>query len=96
MALIPHQEPGGHELLLEQMAQLHLLMSAFERRATLDDDELADLREQIGFTVSKRALLSQPGLRDQWWVMAHSSERTDDLHAQRTWLWGARSARGCR
>jgi hypothetical protein len=84
---------GWQGRLLDRLGRLHLLARAFVTIDTLPPAVQADLRAAIGFTESQEALLAGPGVQDRWLVLGRHVEDEGKLRVQRTWLWGAASAR---
>jgi hypothetical protein len=83
--------PGWPERMAEHLGRLHLLLEGQRRFAQLPPATQADLRAQVGYTVSQEALLAQAGQRDAWAVLGQRIEVEDQLRVQRTWLWGRAS-----
>ena len=79
--------------MLTQIAKLHTLLSAFQRKADLSPDVQADINALIGYTQNKDEVLAQDGVSDNWWVLSQRSDLESQLQMQRTWLWGQHSKR---
>lgn len=84
---------GWQGRMLDQLSRLHLLARAHANLAGLTREAQADVRAAIGYTQSQEELLAEPGLRDRWLVLGRRVVEEDRLRVQRTWLWGAASAR---
>jgi hypothetical protein len=84
---------GWQGRMLDRLGRLHLLTQAYRNFTALPPELQADVRATIGFTQSQDELLATDGLRDSWLVLGRHVEEEDKLHVQRTWLWGAASAR---
>jgi hypothetical protein len=80
--------PGWPGRMTEHLGRLHLLLEGQRRLSQLPTETQADLRAQVGYTVSQEALLAQSGQRDVWAVLGQRVEAEDQLRVQRTWLWG--------
>jgi len=78
--------------LLRQIGTTHLLIEAYKRRDSLDENLQQEVRSLIGWTVPKEQILEQVPVQDQWYVLAQRTEQQDHLQVQRTWLWGKKSA----
>jgi hypothetical protein len=94
MATIPASGEGWPDRLLDRMARLHLLLEAYGRVDTLPPDLAADVRSQLGWTMTQEALLELDGVRDHWGVVGRRVTEEDRLRVQRTWLWGQQTQRG--
>lgn len=84
---------GWQDRLLQEMAQIKLLLQAYENIDQLPSEVQSDVRASIGFTVSQEEVLQQPAVRDTWFVIAQRVESDDRLRSQRTWLKGKESGR---
>lgn len=86
---------GGawQEKLLSEVAQLHLLLTAYQQRESLSPDLQADIAMYIGETSNKTELLEQDGVTDDWLVLGQAIEEQDAMRIQRTWLVGTQQAR---
>lgn len=84
--------------LLEEYAQLWLLLRAHERIDDLDPALAAGLRAGIGWTVDAQALLRRAGeagtiVRDRWLVLGSRDSVEGALTERRMWLRGQESGR---
>lgn len=97
MAGIPATGEGWQERLLERLAKLHLLIEGFRRIEEVPPETQADIRAQIGFTLTQEELFAScpegSGVRDRWLVVGQRVEDEDRFRAQRTWLWGRETGR---
>jgi len=88
---------GWQERLLERLGRLHLLIEGFRRLDTLPEPTQADIRSQIGWTVSQDELFASvpanASVRDHWLVMGQRVEDEERLRVQRTWLRGQETGR---
>jgi hypothetical protein len=84
---------------LAELGKLHLLIQGYQRQESLTPELQAEVRSQIGWTISQEELLSsaQPSqnLKDDWWVVGKQVELDDatNLKTQRIWLWGLQHQR---
>lgn len=78
--------------LLEQLGQLYLITEGFARMDSLPAEVQADLRAQIGWTVSQEDVLNGKSHTDLWLVVGQHTETEDRLRVRRTWLFGVSSA----
>ncbi len=81
---------------LERVARLHLLTEAFDRLDELPEPLREDVKNLIGWPRSPKELLADPRaevLADDWLVLGHLTEKTDDLDVFRTYLLGRNSGR---
>jgi len=84
--------------LLEEYAELWLLLRAHERIDDLDPALAAGLRAGIGWTVDAEALLRRAGeagtvVRDRWLVLGSRDSVEGALTERRIWLRGGESGR---
>ena len=79
--------------LLDELALLHLLISAYGRRAELPPDLVATVRDHVGFTVPRADVLSRPPVRDGWVVVSFRDMDNEIVSTRRVWLCGNRSRR---
>ena len=79
--------------LLRETALLHLACEAWSRFGSLPAGTQADIRAALGFTVPQEEVMGQPGVRDQWLILARRIEEDERLRVQRTWLFGRRTRR---
>jgi hypothetical protein len=86
--------PNWAEILLLKIARLHLLIQAYRKLEGLPEPSRTDVRTLLGWTLNrKELLLSSPGLRDDWLVVAQTLEedKKSGLRTQINWLWGKTS-----
>lgn len=79
--------------LLDELALLHLLTRAYDRRADLPADLLATVRDRVGFTVSRAEVLSRRPVRDGWVVVSFRDMDNEMVSTRRVWLCGNGSGR---
>lgn len=92
---------GWEARLLAEIARLHLLVESYRKIEDLPEDVQADVRQEVGWTVSQEDLREAPGVRDCWVVMGQrrseesmgAQGKTPALKTRRTWLWGRESGR---
>ena len=77
---------------VQELGMLHLLLQAYRRQAHLPGPLMHDLRQTVGWTVTREALLAVPGIvrhTATWRVWATRSEvQPDKLRRLETWLYG--------
>jgi SWIM zinc finger len=87
-------QPNWAAVLLAELGKLHLLIQGYQRQDSLSAGLQAEVRSQVGWTLSQEELL---GMADQTliqkddWVVLGKRIETDDLanlKIQRVWLWG--------
>jgi hypothetical protein len=88
LAGVPHSGAGWHETLLEGLSQLYLTVEGFKRIDQLAPMVQADLRSQIGWSLSQEEVLAIEGCSDRWWVMGQRFSEEERLKIRHTWLWG--------
>ncbi len=77
---------GWHERLLEQYAQLRLLVRAHQRLAELPPPLAAVVRSHVGYPVAKAEVLAGPAVRGTWSVLDQVDTQDDQLTRRRVWL----------
>lgn len=90
---IVHSGSGWCDRVLERCGQLTLLLAGYERMETLPPDVQADLRTQIGWSISQDEVLSGSSQADLWLVVGQQTQEEDRLKTRRTWLYGVVSGR---
>jgi hypothetical protein len=82
---------------VEELGQLHLIAEAYRRQEELSPALKADVRQAVGWTISRDALLNDAGaerVEGSWRVVAVLSEvQPDKLRRIETWLWLESKAR---
>jgi hypothetical protein len=79
--------------LLEQFAQLRLLIAAHRRLAELPAPLAAVVRAHIGYPTGRAEVLATPPVRDTWSVLSLRDQEEDRLISRKVWLQGAASGR---
>jgi len=90
---VAHAGPDWQDNLLERIGRLHLLLEAYRRIESLDDDLASDVRSLVGFATRRDAVLARPAVHDTWWVLGRRLELQDNLSTARCWLWGEQTGR---
>lgn len=80
-------------MAVEELGQLHLIAEAYRRQDSLPDVLKADVRQAVGWTVTRDSLLTDPlaeRISGRWQVWATRSEvQPDRLRRLETWLYGS-------
>jgi hypothetical protein len=84
---------GWQGRLLDQVSRLVLAVEGYRRIESLPENNQADLRAVIGYTIKQEELQDQPGVRDTWLVLGRELEEEAGLKTQRMWLWGQSTGR---
>lgn len=88
---------GFPPAFFEELGELWLLLEGYQRRQSLPESLVNELRSQLGWTQRKAGLQQRPGLWDHWVVVGQvrGQEATGatTLKLQRTWLWGLQQHR---
>jgi hypothetical protein len=78
-------------IAIEELGQLHLLAEAYRRQESLAPDLRADVRREVGWSVTRESLLADAAATrtaGTWRVAATLSEiQQDRLRRLETWLW---------
>ncbi|WP_224998534.1 SWIM zinc finger domain-containing protein [Cesiribacter sp. SM1] len=88
---INYYQDGWQQPFLKKIASLYLLTEAYKQLESCSDLPAEDIRSLIGWSTPKEQVLQQDGVKDQWLVLAKSSEVDDRLTIERTWLWGCKT-----
>ena len=79
-----------NDVLIESFGMLHLLANAYRRQADLSEALVADVRQAVGWTVEREALLKDSTakrIQGEWMVTGTREEtQTDRTIRQETWL----------
>ena len=84
---------GWQGRLMQQLANIYLLVQANERFDELSLELKADVKTALGFTTDQDEVLASQHVTDQWIVLAQRVEQEDKLRMQRTWLVGTNTQR---
>lgn len=77
--------------LLGHLGRWWMTVRAWQRRATLDADTMADLRVALGWAMATDDVRAADQVTDDWRVLGAFRNEHGRLAEQRTWLWGSRS-----
>lgn len=94
----PASGDGWPERLLEDYAEIWLLLRAHDRLDALDAPLAASVKTQFGWTVEKNDLVQKAAeqgtaVRDHWTVLGSRDTDEDNLTVRHIWLRGERSGR---
>lgn len=81
-------EIDWQEIVLEELAELYLLIQAFKRRTHLSKELQEELFSLVGVNIKKELVLQQKGVEDQWLVIGKREGVEEKLNYRRTWFWG--------
>ena len=84
----PFYSEGWQSGFMDQLLQLYLLIEGYRNSETQDPALLQDIRTGIGFTQKQEELKEQPGITDDWLVLAKQSTERDNITTERCWLYG--------
>lgn len=74
--------------VLHQLTKLYLVSEAYKNIENLPENLAREIKNQVGFTQAKEELLNEPGIPDEWLVLARTLEEEDQLIVERNWLYG--------
>jgi hypothetical protein len=74
--------------LLDEIGRLYLLADSYQRLESFPTDIQADIRTRVGWNLKQEDLATEPGLRDEWVVLAVIFETEEKLNTRRTWIYG--------
>ena len=86
-------QDGWQSPFLDQLIRIHLLLEGFPRIESLPSELQSEMKTLIGFTQSQEEVKAEPGIRDDWFVLAKQSDKEDNLTIERNWLYGLQSQR---
>lgn len=90
---LPQSGADWEQKLLHELGMLHLLLTSYRKRDTLDPSLRSELEQQVGWPVDKDDVLAGKGITDRWFVAARRFSFQDNLVTSSTWLQGHESAR---
>jgi hypothetical protein len=95
MAGTAHSGAGWPDRLLGQLGELNLLLESYQRIETLPPPLQADVRLQIGWTMTQEEVLlnAEQVVSDRWLILGQRDEQEDRLRIRRIWLRGETSQR---
>lgn len=79
---------GWQSGFMDQLLQRYLLIEGFKNSEAQDSALQQDLRTGIGFTYKQEELKDQPGITDDWLVLAKQVTERDNITTERCWLYG--------
>ncbi len=86
--------PDWPARLLDKLGRMALLTQAYRHGDALDAALFQDVRQLIGWTLSKDELVAAgEKVTDEWYVVGQWDYEEEKLRVQHTWLLGARSRR---
>lgn len=94
LAAAPHSGAGWEGRLLEELAMLRLLATAYQRRDALPQGLTDAVRSRIGFTIRQAEVLAaaEP-VPDVWDVLGWHDLRQERISTRRIWLRGRGTGR---
>jgi SWIM zinc finger len=93
LGALPATGEGWPERMLAQLGRLHLLVEAYGRLEQLPEPTQADVRAQVGWTLTDADLAGEPGVADRWTAIGQALEEEERLRVRRTWLYGHATGR---
>ena len=94
LASIVGQQEDWPEKMLDQLGRIALLTHGYRQGETAGAELREDIRQYVGWNVSKDELLSAgEKITDDWYSLGQWDYKEDKLRAQRTWLVGKGSRR---
>jgi len=93
LSTLPASGDGWPARLLAGYGRLHLLARAHERLASLPEPLAATVRTYVGYPVTRESVLAEPGVADDWSVLAVRDILDGAVPARRVWLRGRRTGR---
>jgi hypothetical protein len=88
LSTVPASGEGWPGRLLDEYAQLHLLVRAHERLDTLPPDLAATVRSRVGYPVGRQEVLTRPAVTDHWAVLGIRDLAEAAVPGRRIWLRG--------
>lgn len=82
------KENDWHELILEQLGSLYLIVQGFKNAEKLPEHLQKEMFNIAGINYKKQEILLQDGLKDQWIVLGIVKGVEEKLRFRRVWLIG--------
>ncbi len=93
---LPDTSSQWPEIVYGELGRLTLLLEAWKKRERFNDNFQSELRQTLGWTISKEEVaLSSDCCSDRWVLMGQSFNETSKLKTQRNWYLGLKSNRYC-
>lgn len=73
--------------LLEELAEVHLIIEGFKRIETLPEPVQNDLRVAVGWPQREEELVDEPNLSGVWMLVGQSQELNEPMKTRRSWLY---------
>ena len=80
-----------HTVFMDRLLSLYLIIEGFKNSSDSNELLQQDIRSWIGFTQNQDELKEQPGISDDWLVLAKQTMEMDNITTERNWLYGAHS-----
>lgn len=75
-------------ILFDELSQIYLLAEAYKHIKDYPDDLQAELRKQVGYTITKEEVMRGTAIHDQWLVVSRSVRPYERLEEHTVWLYG--------
>lgn len=85
--------PDWERRLADELAAIYLLARAWERLDDLPELLQRDVRNLIGFTVTREEVLAEAPVADHWLVLAQRTGDDGRIRSRATWLYGVKAQR---
>ena len=86
-------QEGWQTHFLDQLLRIYLVLEGFPRMSNLSSVLQDELMTLLGFAQSQEEIKVQPGVRDDWFVLAKRVDKEENLTTERNWLYGKKSKR---
>jgi hypothetical protein len=86
-------QEGWQSHFLDQLLRIYLVLEGFPRMSNLSSVLQDELMTLLGFAQSQEEIKVQPGVRDDWFVLAKRVDKEENLTTERNWLYGKKSKR---
>jgi len=80
-----------HTVFMDRLLSLYLIIEGFKNSSDSNELLQQDIRSWIGFTQNQDELKEQPGITDEWLVLAKQTMEMDNITTERNWLYGVHS-----
>jgi hypothetical protein len=84
---------GWQTPFMDQLIRIYLVLEGFQRIEELPEPLRDELKSLVGFTQNQDELKAEAGVRDDWFVLAKSAEKEENLTTEKNWLYGVKSKR---
>ena len=90
------KHPDWVQTATDELGTIHLLVRAWRERTHLPSDLATAMRHQLGMSVRKEVVLTEPEVKDHWVVVGSQDRNEGPGMARHSWLYGRKTDRWAR